>query len=58
MGIFVSPRGPPSDRFAFGRASERYFWPFVVALMLFLDRRRLCGLRGRPTHLRDHDLRE
>ncbi len=23
------------DRFAFGRASEQYFWPFVVALMLF-----------------------
>jgi cation diffusion facilitator family transporter len=26
---------PPNDRFPFGRASERYFWPFVVALLLF-----------------------
>jgi cation diffusion facilitator family transporter len=26
---------PASDRFPFGRASERYFWPFVVALLLF-----------------------
>src|SRR5579859_7272166 len=26
---------PANDRFPFGRASERYFWPFVVALMLF-----------------------
>jgi len=26
---------PPSDRFPFGRASELYFWPFVVALLLF-----------------------
>ena len=26
---------PANDQFAFGRASERYFWPFVVALMLF-----------------------
>lgn len=25
---------PQSSRFPFGRASERYFWPFVVALML------------------------
>lgn len=23
------------EKFAFGRASERYFWPFVVALLLF-----------------------
>jgi cation diffusion facilitator family transporter len=26
---------PADERFPFGRASERYFWPFVVALMLF-----------------------
>jgi cation diffusion facilitator family transporter len=26
---------PASERFPFGRASERYFWPFVVALLLF-----------------------
>jgi cation diffusion facilitator family transporter len=26
---------PATDRFAFGRAGEKYFWPFVVALMLF-----------------------
>jgi cation diffusion facilitator family transporter len=26
---------PPDERFPFGRASERYFWPFVVAMMLF-----------------------
>jgi cation diffusion facilitator family transporter len=28
-------RQPASERFPFGRASERYFWPFVVALLLF-----------------------
>jgi cation diffusion facilitator family transporter len=26
---------PADERFPFGRASERYFWPFVVALLLF-----------------------
>jgi cation diffusion facilitator family transporter len=26
---------PANERFPFGRASERYFWPFVVALLLF-----------------------
>jgi len=26
---------PADERFQFGRASERYFWPFVVALLLF-----------------------
>ncbi len=26
---------PANARFAFGRASEQYFWPFVVALLLF-----------------------
>ena len=32
MGLAAKP---PDDRFPFGRAAERYFWPFVVALMLF-----------------------
>jgi cation diffusion facilitator family transporter len=26
---------PPDDRFPFGRSGEKYFWPFVVSLMLF-----------------------
>jgi cation diffusion facilitator family transporter len=26
---------PPDNRFPFGRSGEKYFWPFVVALMLF-----------------------
>jgi len=26
---------PANERFNFGRAGERYFWPFVVALLLF-----------------------
>lgn len=26
---------PPDDLFPFGRSGEKYFWPFVVALMLF-----------------------
>ncbi|HEY5243338.1 MAG TPA: cation diffusion facilitator family transporter [Polyangiaceae bacterium] len=26
---------PANERFPFGRAGERYFWPFVVALLLF-----------------------
>ena len=30
----LAPR-PANERFPFGRASERYFWPFVVALLLF-----------------------
>jgi cation diffusion facilitator family transporter len=34
VGMALAAR-PPSDRFPFGRASERYFWPFVVALLLF-----------------------
>jgi cation diffusion facilitator family transporter len=33
VGIALAAR-PASARFPFGRASERYFWPFVVALML------------------------
>jgi cation diffusion facilitator family transporter len=34
IGIRLAAR-PATERFPFGRASERYFWPFVVALMLF-----------------------
>jgi cation diffusion facilitator family transporter len=34
VGIRLAAR-PASEQFPFGRASERYFWPFVVALMLF-----------------------
>jgi cation diffusion facilitator family transporter len=34
VGMRLAAR-PASDRFPFGRASERYFWPFVVALLLF-----------------------
>jgi cation diffusion facilitator family transporter len=34
IGMALAAR-PASDRFPFGRASERYFWPFVVALLLF-----------------------
>jgi cation diffusion facilitator family transporter len=33
VGMRLAAR-PASDRFPFGRASERYFWPFVVALLL------------------------
>jgi cation diffusion facilitator family transporter len=33
VGMYLAAR-PASERFAFGRASERYFWPFVVAVML------------------------
>src|ERR1700729_1405457 len=34
VGMRLAMR-PATERFPFGRASERYFWPFVVALMLF-----------------------
>jgi cation diffusion facilitator family transporter len=34
VGMSLAAR-PASDRHPFGRASERYFWPFVVALLLF-----------------------
>jgi cation diffusion facilitator family transporter len=34
VGMALAARAP-NERFPFGRASERYFWPFVVALMLF-----------------------
>jgi len=32
-GLVLSKR--PDDRYHFGRAAERYFWPFIVALLLF-----------------------
>jgi cation diffusion facilitator family transporter len=34
LGMVLAAR-KANDVFAFGRATERYFWPFVVALMLF-----------------------
>jgi cation diffusion facilitator family transporter len=34
VGMHLATR-PADERFPFGRASERYFWPFVVALLLF-----------------------
>jgi cation diffusion facilitator family transporter len=34
VGMRLAVR-PANARFPFGRASERYFWPFVVALLLF-----------------------
>jgi cation diffusion facilitator family transporter len=33
VGMHLAAR-PANERFPFGRASERYFWPFVVAVML------------------------
>jgi cation diffusion facilitator family transporter len=33
VGMYLAAR-PATERFPFGRASERYFWPFVVAVML------------------------
>jgi cation diffusion facilitator family transporter len=34
IGMRLAAR-PADERFPFGRAAERYFWPFVVALLLF-----------------------
>lgn len=34
VGMRLATR-PPDDRYPFGRSGEKYFWPFVVALMLF-----------------------
>jgi cation diffusion facilitator family transporter len=34
VGMQLAAR-PADERFPFGRAGERYFWPFVVALLLF-----------------------
>jgi cation diffusion facilitator family transporter len=34
VGMRLAAR-PANELFPFGRATERYFWPFVVALMLF-----------------------
>jgi cation diffusion facilitator family transporter len=33
VGMHLATK-PATERFPFGRASERYFWPFVVAVML------------------------
>jgi cation diffusion facilitator family transporter len=34
VGMGLAAR-PPDARFPFGRSGEKYFWPFVVALVLF-----------------------
>ena len=34
LGIWLASK-PSSPRYPFGRAAERYFWPFVVSLVLF-----------------------
>lgn len=34
VGMRLAMR-PPTEKFPFGRAAEKYFWPFVVALLLF-----------------------
>src|SRR4029077_20394532 len=34
VGMRLAAR-PADDRYPFGRASERYFWPLIVALVLF-----------------------
>lgn len=34
VGIHLAKK-PPDERYPFGRATELYFWPFVVALILF-----------------------
>jgi cation diffusion facilitator family transporter len=34
VGMSLAAR-PADERFPFGRSGEKYFWPFVVALMLF-----------------------
>lgn len=34
IGIGLAAR-PPDERHPFGRSGEKYFWPFVVALLLF-----------------------
>lgn len=34
LGLYLASK-PASARYPFGRASELYFWPFVVALVLF-----------------------
>src|SRR5512143_3224498 len=34
VGMRLAAR-PPDARFPFGRSGEKYFWPFVVSLILF-----------------------
>ncbi len=34
FGMYLAAK-PPSAKYPFGRATELYFWPFVVALILF-----------------------
>ena len=35
VGLRLAARPRNDDLFAFGRAMERYFWPFLVAMLLF-----------------------
>jgi cation diffusion facilitator family transporter len=46
---------PASETFAFGRASERYFWPFVVALLLFSVGGAFAVMEGAEHLLHPHD---
>jgi cation diffusion facilitator family transporter len=56
VGMYLASR-PASERFPFGRASERYFWPFVVAVMLLSVGGAFAIFDGTDhlLHPRDHD---
>jgi cation diffusion facilitator family transporter len=56
VGMYLASR-PASERFPFGRASERYFWPFVVAVMLLSVGGAFAVFDGvdHLVHPRDHD---
>jgi cation diffusion facilitator family transporter len=54
VGMRLAAR-PASEMFAFGRASERYFWPFVVALLLFSVGGAFAVMEGAEHLLHPHD---